>query len=90
MDEAEADEAAAQQPAVARDSAASNAAGSNAAGSNGAAAPDSTRGEPVLTDAQLLPAAEAGTPTEPVVSSQPSNGRPRRRRAASRPAGPPA
>jgi hypothetical protein len=85
MDEAEADEAAAQQPAVAQDSAASN-----AAGSNGAAAPDSTRGEPVLTDAQLLPAAEAGTPTEPVVSSQPSNGRPRRRRAASRPAGPPA
>jgi ribonuclease E len=53
-------------------------------------APDSSRGEPVVTDAQLLPAAEQGTLTEPVVTTDAPVGRPRRRRAASRPAGPPA
>jgi ribonuclease E len=60
----------------------------------------------VVTDAELLPAAEEGTVTEAVVTAGSTAdgadaaagteaaaapvGRPRRRRAASRPAGPPA
>jgi ribonuclease E len=47
-------------------------------------------GDPAVSEAQQLPAAAAGTITGDVVAGDAQAGRPRRRRAASRPAGPPA